>query len=229
MAATVAHEINGPLEAIGNVLFLLRQSAGLSLEGEKYMDIATAELERVSEIVRLTLGTQRGDAQQPVPVRITELIENVLTLYLTRTVELGIQVVRRYADESTLAGFPVELQQVFANLIVNAIDAMSGGGDTLVVGVHRSRNPQTGEAGMRVSILDNGNGIDAENRARLFEPFFTTKGERGTGIGLWVSRTIVEKHGGTMSVHSSTRPHRSGTCFSIFLPFGLQAALIKAA
>jgi PAS domain S-box-containing protein len=227
MAATLAHEIKNPLDTIGNILYLLR-SVALSEEARKYIEIATNELERASEISQLTLGMQRGSSKNTVPLLVTNLIENVLSLYCVRTRELGIKVVRKYGDKGMLIGFPVELQQVFSNLIVNAIDAMSSVGDKLILSVRRSRSPETGERGVRISVLDNGPGISPEHGGRLFEPFYTTKGEEGTGIGLWVSRSIVQKHGGTLRVHSSVRKGRSGTCFSVFLPLHLDT-LTKAA
>jgi PAS domain S-box-containing protein len=229
MAATLAHEINNPLEAVSNLLFLLKNSMELSQDARKFVELANEELERVTQITQLTLGMQRGSSKAAVAFLTTHLIENVLTLYAGKARELGIKVVRRYSDEGKLSGFPVELQQVFSNLIVNAIDAMASAGDTLMLGVRCARHPVTGKLGVRISILDNGPGIAPEHTRHLFEPFYTTKGEHGTGIGLWVSRTIVEKYGGTLRLHSSMRLGRSGTCFSIFLPLCNVAVMPSAA
>jgi signal transduction histidine kinase len=107
---------------------------------------------------------------------------------------------------------------VFSNLVVNAMDALVNNGDKLVLGVRLARNWSTGQCGVRISILDNGTGIDPDYRSRIFQPFYTTKGDKGTGIGLWVSQNIVTQHRGTLRVRSSVRPGRSGTCFSVFLP-----------
>ena len=229
MAATVAHEINNPLEAVNNILYLLRNSAELSPDGRKFVELACDEIERVMQITQLTLGMQRGSTRNPVPLQVTHLIDNVLTLYVGKTKKLGIQIVRHYGDEGKLVGFPVELQQVFSNLIVNAMDAMATRGNKLVVGVRRARRNGTGELGVRVSVLDNGPGIAAEHKGHVFQPFYTTKGEQGTGIGLWVSRNHVEKHQGTLRMHSSVRPGRSGTCFSVFLPLSAASAMPRAA
>jgi two-component system, chemotaxis family, CheB/CheR fusion protein len=218
MAAIVAHEINNPLESAGNILYLLRNMVELSDEARKLVEIASQELERATEITELTLGMQRGSSRNTVPLEVTTLIDNVLTLYKVRAKELGIEVVRRYDDRGITLGFPVELQQVFSNLIVNAMDALATNGNRLVLSVRRTRNLSTGDLGVRVSVLDNGPGIAPEHASHVFEPFYTTKGEQGTGIGLWVSRNIVEKHGGSMRMHTSVRPGRAGTCFSVFLP-----------
>ena len=229
MAATVAHEINNPLESVNNILYLLRNSVELNPDARKFVELACDELERVMQITQLTLGMQRGPASNPVSLQVTHLLENVLTLCLGRTKKLGIKIVRHYSDDEAMVGFPVELQQVFSNLIVNAMDALASKGDSLVVSVRRARHAATGEPGVRISMLDNGPGIALEHTRQIFQPFYTTKGEQGTGIGLWVSRNIVEKHRGTLRMHSSVRPGRTGTCFSIFLPLGNVTTIPKAA
>jgi two-component system, chemotaxis family, CheB/CheR fusion protein len=218
MAATVAHEINNPLEAIGNILYLLK-SSGLSPESRKYVELAQEELKRVSEITRLTLGMQRGTDRRE-SVQLTKLLDNVLTIYQRKTLTLGVEITKSYKDQGVVVGSPGELRQVFSNLIVNAMDALATSGDRLVLRVRRSRRWDTGQVGVRVSVLDNGPGIPPEHRKNLFQAFYTTKGDQGTGIGLWTSVSIVHKHGGTMRVRSSVRAGRNGTSFSVFLPLG---------
>jgi PAS domain S-box-containing protein len=218
MAATVAHEINNPLESVSNILYLLRNTVELNPEARKYVDSACDELKRVSEISRLTLGMQRGSGAQVEPVRVTSLLDNVLTLYQRKTVTLGVNVERDFGFEGSIEGSSTELRQVFTNLIVNAMDALAKCGDKLTLRVRRTLHGKTGEQGVLVSVIDNGPGIAREQQTRLFQPFFTTKGEQGTGIGLWVSRSIVQNHGGTLRLRSSARPGHSGTCFSVFLP-----------
>jgi len=218
MTATIAHEINNPLESVGNILFLLRNSKDLSPELRAYVEAAQEELKRVSEITKLTLGMQRSASNQRESVEPTKLLENVLTLYYRKAKSLGITIERKYRFEGAITGSAGELRQVFSNLVVNAMDALVNNGDKLVLGVRLARNWSTGQCGVRISILDNGTGIDPDYRSRIFQPFYTTKGDKGTGIGLWVSQNIVTQHRGTLRVRSSVRPGRSGTCFSVFLP-----------
>jgi len=220
MAATVAHEINNPLESIGNVLYLLRNSTELQASDRTYVETAQEELKRVSEIIRLTLGMQRDHTDRREAVQMTKLLDNVLTLYQHRVRSLSITLERRYEYDGVVFGLRGELRQVFSNLIVNAMEALATTGDKLILRVRRVRQVNTGEIGVRVSIIDNGPGMSPEHCSQLFQIFHTTKGENGTGIGLWVSKGIVQKHGGTIRVHSSVRPGRSGTCFSVFLPLG---------
>ena len=218
MAATVAHEINNPLEAIGNILYLLRNAVDLSPEARQYVDTAQQELKRVSEITKLTLGMQRGAPDTREPVHVTKLLENVLTLYERKTRSLGIEVERRYSYDGAVFGSTGELRQVFSNLIVNAMDALATAGDKLILSVRRARRWDTGAEGLRVTVIDNGPGIPPEHRPQLFQAFYTSKGDHGTGIGLWISKALVNKHGGTLQVRSSVVPGRSGTCFSAFFP-----------
>jgi signal transduction histidine kinase len=218
MAATVAHEINNPLETIGNVHYLLLNSVELSPEARKYVETAQEELKRISEIVRLTLGMQRGAANTREDVQVTKLLDNVLTMYDRKVRTLRVVVQRLYESEGSVVGSAGELRQVFSNLIVNPIDALSAAGEKLVIKVFESRCWDTGDRGVRVNIIDDGPGIPPEHLSQIFQAFYTTKGDQGTGIGLWVSRDIVKKHGGRIRVRSNVKPGKSGTCFSVFLP-----------
>ncbi len=217
LAATIAHEINNPLESVTNLLFLLQYHAPLDETARQYVTTASAELARVVHIARQTLGFYR-DSSSPIPVRVSSLLEDVLDLYSRKAENRNIAVARRFEYDGVVHGFPGELRQIFSNLVANALEAVSRNG-RLHVHVFRSHRWGQGEPeGVRVIIADTGPGIAVEHRQKLFEPFFTTKSEKGTGLGLWVARGIVQKHGGFIVVRSSTRPGRSGTTFSIFLP-----------
>jgi two-component system CheB/CheR fusion protein len=218
MAATIAHEINNPLEAVTNILYLLAQKEPLSESGRKYVQAAEEELRRVGQITRTTLGLYRERDVAVAPVNISELLESILVLYNRRLLTLGVKVERRFESPGRVTGVAGELRQVFSNLIANAMDALTVSGTRLIVHVRESRDwRQLGRPGVRVYIADDGAGISRETRANLFQPFFTTKGEKGTGVGLWVSRGILAKHGGSMRLRSNTGV-RHGTCFSVFLP-----------
>jgi signal transduction histidine kinase len=218
MAATIAHEINNPLEAVTNILYLLAQKEPLSESGRKYVQAAEEELRRVGQITRTTLGLYRERDVAVAPVNISELLESILVLYNRRLLTLGVKVERRFETPGMVMGVAGELRQVFSNLIANAMDALTASGTKLIVHVRDSRDRRAlGRHGVRVDIADDGAGMNRETRANLFQPFFTTKGTKGTGVGLWVSRGIIAKHGGSMRLRSNTG-ERHGTCFSVFLP-----------
>lgn len=217
LAATMAHEINNPLEAVSNVLYLLASRPNVDDEGRQYVSIASQEMDRIAHIVRQTLGFYRESAT-PVLVDIAALVDSVLVLYSRKLHEKRLKLEKRIDEVRPVPAFPAEMRQVFSNLIVNAIEATEQGG-SLKLHVFASRDwTHPSRRGVRIMVCDTGAGIAAENRRNLFEPFFTTKGEKGTGLGLWVSNGIVQKHGGLLRVHSSARQGRSGTCFSVFLP-----------
>jgi PAS domain S-box-containing protein len=217
LAATIAHEINNPLEAVTNLLYLLENHPGLDGSGKQYAALAQQELHRVSHIARQTLGFHRESAK-PIPVNLLEVLDNVLRLHERRIEVSGIAVDKRFDFEGEIIAFPAEMRQVFSNLVLNSLEAVGQGG-RVCLHVYESvnwRHPQ--QRGVRVVIADNGTGIRLEHRHSIFEPFFTTKGEKGTGLGLWVTSGIVHKHGGSIRVHTSTLPGRSGSVFAVFLP-----------
>lgn len=218
MAATIAHEINNPLETVTNVFYLLARNSSLDKTGHEHLKIAEEELRRIAQITRSTLGLYRERDTSPTPVSLTEMVENISMFYQRQLQSFGLTLDKRFDSAGRVVGVSGELRQVFANIIGNAIDALSSIGSKLVFHVYESvdwRNPS--RRGTRVVVLDDGPGMTTETKANLFHPFYTTKGEKGTGLGLWVSRGIIAKHGGSIHIKSRTGS-RHGTCFSIFLP-----------
>lgn len=229
LAASIAHEINNPMASVTNLLYLLQHTSSLDDSARQYVTLAQEELQRIAHITRQMLGFYR-EADAPVAVKITDVLENVLSLYARKIRNQSIQVRKRFTFDGTVKAFPGEMRQVFSNLVVNALEVTPNGG-MLSLHVHRARDWQRGgREGVRVTVCDSGSGILPEHRRTIFEPFFTTKGERGTGLGLWVSNGIVRKHGGYIRVRSSVREGHSGTCFAVFLPCeaaGLENSLTR--
>jgi len=214
LAAALAHEVNNPLAAVVNLLYLLRAEP-MSEQARQYVELTSREIERVSAISKRSLGFFR-DTGAWADFSLLHLLDDTLSFYEQRFAEHGIEVVRDYISFAMVRGSRSEMQQVFANLIANSLDAMSGGG-LLTVRVRDSYGSQT--PGIAVEVQDTGVGISSNDLKRIFEPFFTTKPDTGTGLGLWVAREIIQKHGGTIAVRSNCRPaEKSGTQFSIFLP-----------
>jgi signal transduction histidine kinase/HAMP domain-containing protein len=219
LAASIAHEINNPLEAITNLLFLLRNYCGLEDPALNYVAMAEHEAQRIAEITQQTLRFYR-QSTLPARANMGELLDSVLSLYHGRLHALNIQVERDYDTAVDLFCFAGEIRQVFANLVGNAIDATSAGG-RLLVRARRSRNwKDPAQAGVRFVVADTGAGMEPAVRERVFEAFFTTKEVTGTGLGLWVSHEIIVKHRGLVHVRSRTAAQgkTSGTVFQLFIP-----------
>jgi len=220
LAASIAHEINNPLEAITNLLFLLRNFCQLEDPALNYVVMAEHEAHRISEITQQTLRFYR-QSTLPTRANMSELLDSVLTIYRGRLNALNIQVERDFNADMDLFCFSGELRQVFANLVGNAIDASAGGG-RLLVRARRSHNWKEPEQtpGVRFVVADTGLGMERAVRDRVFEAFFTTKEVTGTGLGLWVSHEIILKHRGLVHVRSrmAQEERASGTVFQIFIP-----------
>jgi PAS domain S-box-containing protein len=210
LIATIAHEINNPLEALMNLLHLLRANPTLDDSGREMVDLAQREVGRLGNISRQTLAPLR-EAKFPVVTKVSELLDDALTMFHRKLESAQIEVRREYQTEGDVTIYPSELRQVFVNLVTNAVDAMGRRGE-LSLSIEKLPNDE-----VAVRITDTGCGISAKDLDRIFEPFFTTKGDKGTGIGLWVTKSIVDKVGGRIEVVSSTTGTK-GTCFSIFLP-----------
>ena len=216
LAASIAHEINNPLESVTNLFYLLKQHPSLDNEARRFAAMADEELKRVAHITKQTLGFYRK-SPHPVAVSVTDVLDAVLDAYGSRIVKNQITVHKRYDSAEKLMAFPDELRQIFANLIGNAIEAVGRGGQ-LKLHVFGSRNWANSSGGVRINICDSGAGIKAADRNKIFEPFFTTKAERGTGLGLWVTKGIVHKYDGSVRFRSGKQGGWSGTCFSVFFP-----------
>ena len=218
LAASVAHEINNPLEAVANLLYLVTTAETLADardRGNQAMD----ELMRVSMIARQTLKFHRQEGA-PKATLLSEVVESVLAMFrpklLATHVNVRVQVVR----EESIACMASEAQQIFANLISNAMEAMPRGG-RLTIRLRSSHDwRDRTKQGMRITFCDSGAGMDRETMRRIDEPFFTTKPETGTGLGMWVVAELVNRHHGAVRVWSTQRKGRSGTAFSVFLPMG---------
>jgi signal transduction histidine kinase len=214
MAATVAHEINNPLEGLINLVFLARTSGSIK-EVRRYLQTAEKELERVAHIARQTLGYYRNTGS-PADVDLRKTIEDVLMVYEGRCASRGITVECEFDNPRKVVARREDLIQTFSNIITNSIDAMPQGG-TIHISIEETTVSEA--EGVRIVFRDEGTGIPVEHQKRIFEPFFTTKGSVGTGIGLWVVKQLIEQQHGQITVTSNTDSADSGTAVSIFLPF----------
>jgi|GEM_PF-1406765 PAS domain S-box-containing protein len=214
MVAAIAHEINNPLAAVTNLLFLAASDKEVPASVRGYLEQADAELQRIAHITRQTLGFYR-EVNAPEPVRIDALIVSAIDLFQRRIEAAHVTLVREWSEGLQVVGVGGELRQVVSNLLANSLDAVEDGGTIRIRACTRLRN---GLPYMRILISDNGKGIERGLRKRIFEPFFTTKGSVGTGLGLWVTHQLVEKHGGTIRLRSATTGPWRGTLFQIDLP-----------
>ena len=216
LAATVAHEINNPLEAVCNLIYLVKNTDSLPEDVVGYLNMAEQELERVSHITRQTLGFYR-DSSEPGPVVLRDVLESVLRLYENKLKSKSIAVEMDLPDCPPVQALQGEIKQLMANLISNAADAVAPGGKIRI-----SMAPADQGDGVEIKIADNGPGVPEKNRAQIFEPFFTTKEDVGTGLGLWVSKEIAERHGGKIELSPDRDADLGGAVFTVFLPYAAQ-------
>jgi signal transduction histidine kinase len=213
MAASIAHEINNPLAAVTNLLFLISTSQDLETI-KKYNSIAQEELRRVSDIANQTLRFYRAP-NPPELVKLSDVADSALALFRSKLRNQNIKVHRDYAEQAEITVSLGELRQVLVNLIANAIDALPKGGN-LLLRTSPVRNPKDGRQGVSITVADDGQGISPDAQKRIFSPFFTTKGTTGTGLGLWLTRDILEHQRGYIRCRNHRFPH--GAVFTIWLP-----------
>jgi PAS domain S-box-containing protein len=218
LAATIAHEINNPLEAVTNFIYLASHQPGLPEQAQHYLAQADRELVRVAHIAQQTLGFYR-DSSTPVSLPVSGVIEDVLAIYERKLAFKSLTIDKHIEPGLTIFTSEGELKQILSNLIANAIDACRHAGK-LVVRAYASRHFRDGRPVTRIVIADNGIGIPAEHQPRVFVPFFTTKKGVGTGLGLWVSQDLLKKRGGRLRFRSRQSPP-SGTVMSVYVPFDL--------
>jgi PAS domain S-box-containing protein len=221
MAATVAHEINNPLEAVTNLVYLAK-GCGVREDMRKYLDTIEEELDRISHLTRQTLGFYR-EAKAPSAVRVGPMLDSLISFFGNRARNRGIEILQEIRRDPEIYAIAGEIRQVITNLLSNSIDAIGSGG-LIRIRVDAARLHGQHSPGIRITVADSGPGIPPPVRAKLFEPFFTTKQDVGTGLGLWVCTNIVKRHRGSIRVKSSTAMGRSWTVFSVFLPNGQNSA-----
>lgn len=218
LASSIAHEINNPLEAVTNLLYLASGTAS-DPQTRQYLDQAQKELARVTHVATETLRFHR-QSTNPGLANLAEIADSVTSLYEPRLRHIGIKIERRFQPHHPLLCFPSEIRQVIANLVNNAIDSMKNTpGARLVLCIREGHHCKTGQLGVRITVADTGIGMDRSTKKRAFEAFFTTKEATGIGLGLWVCREIVQKHNGELRVQSSCSKARHGSVFGVFLPY----------
>jgi two-component system, NtrC family, sensor kinase len=227
MAAVLAHEINNPLEAVTNLLFLAQTTEGLPEAARQYLETADAELKRIAHITRQTLGFYR-ESSGPITFHVPSLLDSVLDVFRAKKISKQAIVEKQCDEEIQLTGFPGELRQVFSNLLMNSLDAVAEGGRVTLRAAY-SRGFGVNRRRIRITVSDNGHGMNPSAAGQIFNPFFTTKGSLGNGLGLWVSKQIVEKHSGSFQVRSCTTGPHKGTTFSVILPISGSSVETKPA
>jgi PAS domain S-box-containing protein len=213
MASSMAHEINNPLGAALNLLYLISLDGSLSTSNSEYLNSAQRELERVAHLAKQTLGFYR-ETGSPTKVDLREVADDVVNLYMPKLKNKDVQIERRYWTEAPIYGVEGELRQILSNLLINSIDAVSTQGCVRL----RVSGPSTLDGDrpvIRLSVSDNGSGIKPQHLKQIFEPFFSTKETTGTGLGLWVTQQLVKKHDGTIRVRSKPG---MGTVVQVYLP-----------
>ncbi len=220
MAASIAHEINNPLEAVTNTLYLARTNLHKPQFAAQYLEMADDELNRISHITRQTLGFYR-ESSAPTAVSVNSILDSAVDLLRGKIKVKRATVEKQYDGDLRINAVSGELRQVLANLLANSLDAI---GDSGIVKLHVSRSTCSGQPCVRITVADNGTGIDAATLPRIFEPLFTTRESVGSGLGLWVSKQILDKHHGSIHVRTRTDGAHRGTTFSVVIPVNAEPA-----
>jgi PAS domain S-box-containing protein len=216
LAATIAHEINNPLESVTNLIFLAKCHRDLPAQVKQDLETADQELARVTHIAQQTLGFYR-DSSRRGRVVLDDIVKGVVALYGRKLAYKNLKVRTEVKEGVAINGFAGEIRQVVSNLLINAVDAAPVG-SSIRIRVSLVSEACGSERMVRITVADHGPGIPVENRAKVFQPFFTTKRDVGTGLGLWVTKAMIDRHGGSIRFRSSTTPPGTGTVFSVLLP-----------
>ncbi|MEO6911519.1 MAG: GAF domain-containing sensor histidine kinase [Edaphobacter sp.] len=216
LASSMAHEINNPLEAVTNLLYLSRQRA-TDPDLESWLDQAEQELRRISVIANQTLRFHK-QTSKPQSINCHSLFSTILSVYESRIKNAGITIEKRKRATEPVECFEGDIRQVLGNVVSNAIDAMPMGG-RLIVRSREGTNWRTGKRGLVLTVADSGMGMSHDTQCRMFEAFFSTKGIGGAGLGLWISADIMHRHGGKITIRSSQESAQTGTVVSLFIPF----------
>jgi two-component system NtrC family sensor kinase len=216
MAAVLAHEINNPLESVTNLLFIAQTSEGVPESVRNYLEMADGELKRIAHITRQTLGFYRESAA-PATFALTALFTSIVDLLQAKIMSSRAVVQIQCDPNLQVTAFQGELRQVLSNFLRNSLDAVGDGGK-ITLRASSACSLASRPCSVRISVSDNGHGISQVALSNLFQPFYTTKGLVGNGLGLWVSKQLIEKHGGTIDVRSRTSGRFKGTTFSMVLP-----------
>lgn len=229
LAASLAHEINNPLAAVTNALYILQNYSGLPAETAGLVDTAASELARVSRIVKQSLSYYRV-GRFPEETDLAQILEESLRIFEEKFRKAGLAVSTRIRPQTTILGFGDEIRQAIDNLLLNAVEATPRGGRlTVSLRWSRDRKDPSQPAIARLTIADTGSGISRDQLSHLFEPFFTTKAEKGNGLGLWVVRGIVTKHEGSIRIRSSTSGRCRGTVVSLLWPVTPKGQMVSSA
>lgn len=217
LAHTIAHEINNPLEALSNLLYIVQQDESMATKSRSYIDQASLELDRVSQITKQILAYHRN-SKQPVPVAANDMIDSVLTMFRALVLTNNVRLGKRLDSSRVISVQPGEMRQAFGNIISNALDAIGTGGGRLIVHCMDSIDQPSQRRGVRFVVSDTGSGIKESAKPHIFDAFYTTKELKGSGIGLWLTSEVITRHNGRIRVRSRTAGPYRGTIFDIFLP-----------